>query len=68
MDRFKLYQDLKMAGFPQGGTGTWLIHPDSSDKVYVPQPSEVYTAFLGDPKDWSDMVDAMVTIWLQKQK
>jgi hypothetical protein len=46
---YELAMELKQAGFPQGGKGTWAFPPDaivvrSSDRVYVPSLSELIEA------------------------
>jgi hypothetical protein len=43
---YELACQLKDAGFPQGGKGTWVLPPDSivvrhSDRVYVPSLEEL---------------------------
>lgn len=68
MERFKLYQELKNAGFPQGGSGIYMNDPDSNERVYIPTPSEIYATFLGNPGDWTDMVDAMAEVWIKRAK
>ena len=68
MDRFNLYQTLKDKGFPQGGNGYYLIHPETDEKVYVPKPEEIYTQFIGDPTQWDKLVDAMAHVWIQNKK
>lgn len=63
---FALYKLLKESGFAQGGSGMFMQDPDSNEKVYIPLPGEVYTQFLGDPKDWQVLTDAMVRVWLEQ--
>ena len=46
---YELANQLKNAGFPQGGTGRWTLPPDSlvaryTDRVYVPTLSELIEA------------------------
>lgn len=65
---YDLYLKLKEAGFPQGGSGKFLQHPDKDEKVYVPTAPEVFTAYIGDPEDWQKMVDAMAGVWMEKNK
>ena len=43
---YELASELKQAGFPQGGTGTWTFPPHNlvarhADRVYVPTLSEL---------------------------
>lgn len=62
------WQQLKEAGFPQGGVGTWLKDPNSDEKYYIPHPAEVYQLFIANPQDWEKMSEAMAKIWLQNRK
>lgn len=64
---YNLYKQLKAAGFPQGGQGTWIQDPESDEKVYVPSSSEIFALFLGDPKDWQKMTDAMARVWIDNK-
>ena len=46
---FELAKELKDAGFPQGGKGTWTLPPDNlvgrrADRVYVPTLKELIEA------------------------
>lgn len=68
MDRYNLYKELKTKGFPQGGNGIYLIHPDTDEKVYIPKPEELYTTFIGDPTQWDKLVDAMSKVWIDNRK
>lgn len=68
MNRYNLYLALKNAGYPQGGSGGYIQHPDTNDKVYVPLPSELYNHFTSDPKEWEDVVDALAKVWIDKCK
>ncbi len=66
MERYNLYKKLKDAGFPQGGSGSYMVDPNSNESVYIPQPSEIYTQYLADPSSWTEMGDAMATVWLKQ--
>jgi hypothetical protein len=49
---YQLAKELKDAGFPQGGSGSWLLDPDavvirSGARVYAPTLSELIEAFEG---------------------
>lgn len=65
---YPLYKELKECGFPQGGTGTWLQDPNSDDKVYVPELSELISTFLGDPPAWIKLKEAVTKAWIQNKK
>jgi len=62
---YKLYAELRDAGFPQGGVGTWVNSYDMKDKAYVPHPQELYSHFIADPEGWDKMRDAMAQAWIE---
>lgn len=63
-----IWQLLKEAGFPQGGSGNWLKDPKTDEKYYIPHPSELYQLYIGDPTDWEKMSMAMAKVWLQNKR
>ncbi len=67
LEGFALYKALQRANFPQGGVGSYMEDPNSTDRVYVPHPSEVYGMFIGDPQQWEMLRDAICRGWLQNQ-
>lgn len=68
MDRYTLYLKLKNAGYPQGGSGNYLSHPDKDEKVYIPTSGEIYTMFIGDPEQWEKMTDCLAQVWIDNSK
>lgn len=65
IDLKSIWQQLKEAGFPQGGVGNWL--QGENDRYYIPSPSEIYQHFIADPAGWEDMSKAMATVWLNRK-
>lgn len=65
---FELYKQLRDAGFPQGGSGSYILDPNTDEKVYKPLPSEIYTLFVADPSGWDKMLEAMSKVWLEVMK
>ena len=68
MNKFELYKVLKSKGFPQGGAGDFLQDPHTGETVYIPVYQELITTFVGDPKDWEHMRDAMALVWIGHKK
>lgn len=68
MDRYNLYKQLKDKGFPQGGSGSFLVDPKTDERVYIPKVEEILTQYVGDPKDWDKMVEAMTRVWIDNKK
>lgn len=64
---FELYVEMKNAGFPQGGVGTWQEDYNGTERVYIPHPSEVYQMFLANPEQWDAMRDAICREWLRNR-
>lgn len=63
-----LWKELANKGFPQGGSGNWIVDPDDGNKYYVPQPSELYQSFVNDPEGWNDVGEALGRVWVDKNK
>ncbi len=60
---YSLAKELKEAGFPQGGNGSWVFPPEkiiarSSDRVYAPTLSELMEGCGGNEK---------TGLWLQQE-
>lgn len=68
MADFKLYKELQKKGFPQGGIGQFIQDPNTNDKVYVPQPGEIYAQFILDPEGWQKVTDALAGVWIESRK
>jgi len=66
--KFETLKQLKAKGFPQGGAGNFVVDPDTSEKFYNPQPSEIYSHFVGDPSAWGELGEAMAQCWLNNRK
>ena len=62
---YQLYKQLADAGFPQGGQGHWIQHPDKDEKVYVPMPSELYAQLAVDPEAWQEVSDVLANIFIK---
>ncbi len=41
--------------------------PNSDDKVYVPQHSEILAMYIGDPADWEPVRDLLAEQWIALQ-
>lgn len=67
MKSFEFYKKLKDAGFPQGGVGNWQEDINSTEKVYIPTPSEVYAQLALDPEQWNTVRDALCQCFIDKQ-
>lgn len=65
--RFHLYKTLKDAGFPQGGAGAFMIHPETDERVYIARPEEIYAQYLADPKGWEMLTDFMAKAWIENK-
>lgn len=62
---FALYKKLKDLRYPQGGMGRWVEDPNSTEKVYIPRPEELYTQFIGDPSQWQELQDTLARVWIE---
>lgn len=68
LEGYDLYDSLRAAGFPQGGSGNLMYDENGNNPVYVPHPSEIYQMFIGDPAQWDEMRDSMARSWLKNRE
>jgi hypothetical protein len=65
---YKLANELREAGFPQGGNGKWIGPPDKivwrgGDRVYVPTLDELIVAIGTDFRDLHYWVIHLPPVW-----